>query len=247
MAIRTWCCTEMQWFRMYRDLVNCQKVQRLPAQLFRAWVNILCLTEHKTGALPPIAEIAFRLRCPEKTVAQWVEALSDGGLIDVDDDGRLYPHNWGRRQFTSDDSAERVRKHRMKRQQEQPCNVTGTVTVNDFPSVSVSGSGLNPEKRARESIVQDMTGRFAEFSEGWQRVANPGYALQAWMSCVRSTDDEASAFAARERYLASADVARGVFTDLAKWLFDQRAAKWAGQWPRPAADAGGGTKYRKED
>jgi len=31
-----------RWFRFYAESVNDPKVQRLPAHLFKTWVNILC-------------------------------------------------------------------------------------------------------------------------------------------------------------------------------------------------------------
>jgi hypothetical protein len=73
--------------------------------------------------------------------------------------------------------------------------------------------------------------RFAEFIAPWPRVANPDHAARCWLSCIDSHDSEAAAFAARDRYLASDEVARGVHTDPAKWLMDQKSAGWAGKWP----------------
>ncbi|MCB1140574.1 MAG: hypothetical protein KDK23_17580, partial [Leptospiraceae bacterium] len=57
-------------------------------------------------------------------IEQHLSDLILAGLIDITPDGRV-PHNWNRRQFVSDRSTERVRKHR-KRKAETPCNVSGT-------------------------------------------------------------------------------------------------------------------------
>ena len=93
---------------------------------------------------------------------------------------------------------------------------------------------------ASDVIVRERADRFHEFIAPWPRVANPDHAARCYLSCIDTdTDaDEARAFAARDRYLASDEVARGVITDPAKWLMDQKAAKWGGKWPAARAPTG---------
>ena len=56
-----------RWFRVYDDLVDDPKVQRLEPSLFKALINLWCLTSANDGVFPPIDEIAFKLRMkPEK-------------------------------------------------------------------------------------------------------------------------------------------------------------------------------------
>jgi|GEM_PF-1370195 len=110
-----------RWFRFYDDALNDAKVQRLPPALFKAWVNLLCLASKHDGALPPVPEIAFALRVPDKEAAATLKTLIEAGLIDGDDPAR--PHNWDARQFKSDASTERVKRHRQRQ-----CNVTSTVS-----------------------------------------------------------------------------------------------------------------------
>ena len=74
-------------------------------------------------------------------------------------------------------------------------------------------------------------GRFAEILASWPRAANPDQAARAWLSCVDTPADEALAFAARDRYLASDEVSRGIVMDLARWIMEQKSAKWGGKWP----------------
>ena len=114
-----------QWLRFYNEALDDPKVQRLPAHLFRTWINILCLASTTAdGTLPSIDDMAFRLRMSSQDIEQHLSDLILAGLIDITPDGRV-PHNWNRRQFVSDRSTERVRKHR-KRKAETPCNVSGT-------------------------------------------------------------------------------------------------------------------------
>jgi hypothetical protein len=34
-----------QWLRLYTDLINDPKVQLLPAEDFKGWINILCIAK----------------------------------------------------------------------------------------------------------------------------------------------------------------------------------------------------------
>jgi hypothetical protein len=87
--------------------------------------------------------------------------------------------------------------------------------------------------------------RFAEFLAPWPRVANPEFCLRAWLSSVESADDEAAAFAARDRYLSSDEFSRGIVMDATKWLVEQKTANWKGRWP--SKNISGSTPYRKDD
>lgn len=90
----------------------------------------------------------------------------------------------------------------------------------------------NPPQSA---VAYDSVARFREFLEPWPRVANPDHAARCWISVVDSAESEAAAFAARDRYLASDEVSRGVITDPTRWLGDQKSAGWAGKWPAAVA------------
>lgn len=105
-----------RWFRFYDDALDHPKVQRLPADLFKFWVNLLCLASRNNGRIPPVEDVAFSLRVSEKVAGQNVDALIAAGLIDLDADDVPIPHNWDVRQFKSDVSTERVKRFR-KRQE----------------------------------------------------------------------------------------------------------------------------------
>lgn len=114
--------SNMVWFRFYHEALNDPKVQRLPPHLFKSWVNLLCLASMHGGKLPSIDDIAFQLRVSAKDAEQQVSELILAGLIDIGATGATEPHNWKKRQFVSDNSTERVRKHR--KQKEQRCDET---------------------------------------------------------------------------------------------------------------------------
>jgi hypothetical protein len=107
------------WFRVYDDLVDDPKVQRLEPSLFKALINLWCLTSANSGALPPIDEIAFKLRMKPEKVQRVLAELRAAGLIDEDERGGR-PHNWNERQFISDVSTSRVKRFRERRRNVSP-------------------------------------------------------------------------------------------------------------------------------
>jgi hypothetical protein len=116
-----------RWLRLYDNTLDDPKVQRLSLENFQAWINLLCLTSKHDGTLPPIEQIAFRLRKSPQRMAKILEQLQIAELIDQTEDGLLRPHNWDERQFKSDTSAERMRKLR-KRKGDGGCDVRCDVT-----------------------------------------------------------------------------------------------------------------------
>lgn len=118
----------MRWFRYYDEALDDPKVQRLAPHLFKTWVNLLCLASKGNGTLPSNDDIAFRLRISACDAAQQIDELILAGLVDIGPDGERIPHNWEKRQYASDSSSERVRKHRETKKKTE-CNVSGNVSV----------------------------------------------------------------------------------------------------------------------
>lgn len=125
-----------RWFRLYDEMLDDPKVQMLPPELFKTWVNLLAVASRNDGTLQPVTQLAFALRVSPTDMQSRLDDLILAGLLDIQADGRIEPHNWKIRQWKSDDSADRVRKHRaMKRDEKQPRNVAcnGAVTVTVTP------------------------------------------------------------------------------------------------------------------
>lgn len=105
-----------RWFRLYSELLNDPKVQRLDGEMFKGWINLLCIASANDGVLPSITDIAFALRVDENAAITLVERLLNGGLIDRlnggPDGSRYAPHGWKQRQYKSDTSTDRVKRFR---------------------------------------------------------------------------------------------------------------------------------------
>lgn len=142
----------MRWFRFYDDALNDPKVQRLPGDEFKSWVNLLCLASKHGGSVPPLADTAFLLRMPEKQVAELFGRLATLGLLD-EVDGEYRPHNWAARQYASDQSTPRVKKTR-----------NGGVTPDVTPPETETEADTKSEKK--------IGGRAAypnDFEEFWKK------------------------------------------------------------------------------
>lgn len=116
----------MRWFRIYSEMLDDEKVQMLSPELFKTWINLLCVAATKDGVLPPVETLSFKLRVSPHEMQSRLEELVLAGLIDIRSDKSFEPHNWRQRQWKSDDSSERVRKHR---EAKRACNDDVTVTV----------------------------------------------------------------------------------------------------------------------
>lgn len=104
----------MTWFRLYHDLLHDDKVQSLPLELFKAWVNLLCMASmaDDRGHIPGPKRVAFALRVSEDRATKILGQLTAYGLLEEDDRGGYQPHNWVARQRKSDDAGARSRQHR---------------------------------------------------------------------------------------------------------------------------------------
>ena len=113
-----------QWFRMYAEFAADPKVQMMSEVDQRRFVMVLCLRCSNDCVTLQDDEVAFQLRISNEEWAQTKARFLAKGLIN--DDNK--PTAWDRRQFVSDSSAERVRKHRDKKKQAAKlvCNVTAT-------------------------------------------------------------------------------------------------------------------------
>jgi hypothetical protein len=121
-----------RWFRVYDEILDDAKVQRLPPVLFKAWVNLLAVTSRCGGNLPDVADIAFALRSDEQTVNGWLDEFAARGLLDEDDKGTR-PHNWNARQFRSDADPTAAERQARKRARDKELSVTPASRVTSRP------------------------------------------------------------------------------------------------------------------
>mgnify|MGYP000160795690 CR=1 FL=1 len=155
-----------RWFRMYADALDDPKVQRLPAPLFKAWINLLCLASRNDGVLPPIGDVAFALRMDENVTRDTLLDLIACGLID--DGESLSPHNWCGRQFKSDadeTATERKRAQRERDKERKKGNVTPPVTDDVTRDESVMSHPPDTEQNRTEQSRADARAQESDVKE----------------------------------------------------------------------------------
>lgn len=132
-----------RWFRMYDEILDDPKVQKLAPGLFKMWVNALALCSRNGGRLPPVADCAFAFRETEESVSSAFHALNElGFLVTVDE--TFQPKNWRKRQYKSDTSTDRVRNFRKRSR-----NVTETApdTETDTETLAkANGASAAPDR-----------------------------------------------------------------------------------------------------
>ena len=144
-----------RWFRFYDDALDDPKVQRLPPDLFKAWVNILCVASRGGGVMPCVDDMAFSLRVTRDITDGWIVALRERGLIDVSDDGSMSPHNWNARQFKSDadpTAAERQARKRARDAASREQNLTPEPSRNVTRDVTPSRDRTETETETEDRL-----------------------------------------------------------------------------------------------
>jgi len=140
----------MRWFRLYDDVLNDPKVQRLSGETFKLWINLLCIASKHGGVLPSLDDLAFQLRLPALVCKTEIDTLKSAGLIDGDK--KLKPHGWDKRQYKSDTSTERVKRFR-ERCRNAPETVNETVPDTDTEA--------DTETETKQSIIFPLDGTIA--------------------------------------------------------------------------------------
>jgi hypothetical protein len=196
----------MQWLRLYDDVLDDPKVQRLPPDLFKHWINLLCLANEgqPRGTLPScLDDLAFRLRLTTPDAYAMMIDLKERGLMDFIDE-RWKPHNWDTRQFKSDDVNVRVkalRERNVTRNVAQKSNETLRVTAPD------TDTDTDTERSETSSPLVRSRGRYPDdFENFWAlypSVTNNSKKKAHTVWARLSKQDRADAHAALTKYLAS--------------------------------------------
>jgi hypothetical protein len=143
-----------RWFRMYDEVLDDPKVQRLSGDDFKAWVNLLCLASRNDGKLPCAEDIAFALRIDAKKGAAVIGRLVSAGLLLAEDDC-FSPNKWNDRQYKSDVSTSRVKRFR---ERSKTVSETAPDTETDTEKNTVDKStAVDPEKVMFDSGVNLLT------------------------------------------------------------------------------------------
>ncbi len=113
---------KLPWFRLYSEAVDDDKLRLLAFEDRWHFIALLCCKCQgilDADSAPEITRrrIAVKLGVQLRELEEITRRLSEIGLIQ-ESDGQLKITNWDARQFASDSSAERVKRHREKQRRE---------------------------------------------------------------------------------------------------------------------------------
>lgn len=119
----------MSWVRLYVEILDDPKTAMLPDGQFRLFCESLCLAKYAdmggdTGLT--VEQLDWRLR---RKTAKSVKALCDVGILILTEDKTVAVTQWAKRQFESDSSTDRVKKHRQKHREAVPETADETLHV----------------------------------------------------------------------------------------------------------------------
>jgi len=129
----------MQWLRLHNKLLNDPVVQSLTDKEFKIYINLLCHASmlNKDGHIGTINETAFALRETIENVSSCFMAFQEVELLvsSATDSETFRIPQWRKKQYKSDTSTDRVKKHREKVKRSKTVTVTPPETDTDTEQI----------------------------------------------------------------------------------------------------------------
>jgi len=158
----------MQWFRLHNKLLNDSNVQGLSSDHFKIYINLLCYASSidRGGYIGTLHETAFALRETIPTVTSCFNVLQGVGLIVTNEtDGETFQiPQWKKKQYESDSSTDRVKKHREKVKRSKTVTVTAPDTDSDTDTEQI--------QKEIKTLGQSSLDR--EFEQVWELYGKKG-------------------------------------------------------------------------
>ncbi|MFZ2809410.1 MAG: hypothetical protein WAZ60_23750 [Desulfosalsimonadaceae bacterium] len=228
----------MKWFRLWNDILDDHKINQLNDYEFRLFIYLLaCASEEDavngrlTRTLPAINR---RCRRRQDHFNRAVETFQKLDLITVDQEGYITITKWNKRQFQSDRSYDRVKKHR----EQQPIrNVS--VTVNETPpdtdtdTDTEKDKSIIPSKKKRgDEYDQD----FMTFWSAYPKKAKKPNAYREWKKLGSKRPSVGIILAAIAEHATWRSWIDGFIPDPERWLKSER---WADEKPPDGGNGNG--------
>lgn len=123
------------WLKLYHEMLDDPKVARLPDSSYRRFIECILLAGEldEAGYLPPVMDMAWRLRLDEATLTQDLARLASSELLEIKPDGRWFVTSFEKRQkgLTKQEYMQRLRDERrvlLEVENEPVTNGNGKVT-----------------------------------------------------------------------------------------------------------------------
>jgi hypothetical protein len=153
------------WFRMYSEFATDAKVQSMSEAMQRRLMMLFCLRCSNALATLQDDELAFALRLSDEELAETKALFIRKGFVDAE----WNICNWDKRQFASDSSTERSRKHRQgkKNGTQQECNVAATAPDTDTEADTEADTSEVHKGRSGSASPPVATGKATRLPKEW--------------------------------------------------------------------------------
>lgn len=186
----------MRWFRMYADVLHDTKVRSLSDRDFRWWVSMLCVACSRGGSFT-VEDVKSLTGHRLDHCQQAASRLLAVGLLSASSDASecargdvLIPTGWAKRQFASDVSTERVRKHRAGRNVSETAIETPPDTDTDTDKKNIT-SETSSDAPIRKGGREGRLTYPEPFERLWSTYpSRPNQSKKAALTRWRALDDE---------------------------------------------------------
>lgn len=213
-----------RWFKFPEATLFDRRAQKLPAGLFRTYVNLLCARSWSGGRLPSIEDAAFLLRTSVAVLTRRLEALKSAGLL-AERDGEWIIVDDGDEELTRPEplsGAERTKRwrERQSRDRDRDAPSDDVVTSGDAPEIEEKDERESP-RGARESdnLFETFFSVFPPRQDGQPRAP----ALSAWRKAISAGANPNKIISGARAY---AEIAKGrdakFICSAARWLSEER-------------------------
>lgn len=195
------------WFRIHSQAMSNPKIQRLDAETFKIWFNLLCVTNDDVSSIireTKCNDIIYALRVSQERYNEAISLLIERDLL-IEVEGGYQPKDWHEWQYTGEkkgSSTARVQKFRdKKRQQEGPIDGVSKTLQKRSPEAETETDKetplLSPKGDDPDLFEKPKSKRASQIPDGFPDVEARAAAVAFWRKQGRSdlnANTEAAAF-----------------------------------------------------
>ena len=182
------------WLKLYHEMLDDPKVAKLPDSSWRRFVECLLLAGEvdKSGFLPDVPDMAWRLRLNDNTLSQDLSRLALSGLVELKNDGesdRWFVTNFSKRQGASA-AAERMRAYRRRKNQKREDEILDTDTdIDTYRDVTSSVTGVTFRNvfEAYHNEIGSLTPIISDTLTSWEEDTSTQWVVDA--ICIASMNN----------------------------------------------------------
>jgi hypothetical protein len=186
-----------RWFRFYSGVVADPKAQMLSPEMFKHWVNVLCIAAQHGGHLPTLSITAFMLgRMAEPKAAGILAKLHSAQLLDKTETS-FKPHNWDARQYKQDSNdptnADRQKRFRNRKRNGSNGQSNEGETVTEKRPESTENTDAEARASGADAPIDHRKRLFNEGLTTLGRLTGKGPdACRSFVGkCLRASSDDA--------------------------------------------------------